>query len=383
MNDLGVSFCSHNGEATFLEAARKLNAEQGFLRIDPAYLNHSLVWPADKESSPILGIKRTITMAPGLEEFLNSGRGGEFDGTAADYGVLAKWTLKEHLKLYWDASKPNLFLHSSGYDSRILSSILAELRDEGFDLGTIHFRCHDPEGPSFLKIMRRQGWAPNQYSVFVAPPIDAFDIGRWDRPGTSPWAQLVKGANFWSDLVPHGEERLWNLVSGVAGGEACEYPALGKAPFLSWRFCENKPVQLWFSYLVDNPDWIGDVDALFHKALFPYLGETYVRVIASLPTRFLQYEDNGCDVVRASILRTFKDPTLDIQRMPRVYDWKISPDRWADMRQRYDASVFHREVPDAPNADAVIGKMQADFLIDDSDLGRLWRLASLWDEIRA
>lgn len=380
MNDLGINIASHNGERTFLDAARKLDAEQGFLELDPAYLNPDLVWPDDKESSPVIGIRRTIKMDRGVENRLKEG--GVFEGSLEEYGLIAKHALRDHLTYYWDATHPNLFLHSSGYDSRILSSCLAEMRDAGFPLGTIHFRCHDPEGPAFLEIMRRQGWDPSQYSVFNAPDADPFDVGRWDRPGTSPWAQLVKSANFWRDLVPYGEEGGWNLISGIAGGEATEYPALGKPPFLPWQFCRNEPVQRWFSYLVDNPDWIGDMEALFHKVLFPYLGCQFIHLIAGLPVAFLYYEPNGCDTVRASVLRTFGDSTLDIPRLPRTYDWRISDARWAQMRAKYAGSAFYRGVPGAPQPDHVIWRMQADMLIDDSNPGRLWRLASLWETIR-
>lgn len=377
MNDTAVSFCSHNGERTFLDAAKKLFAEQGFLTLDPAYLSLE-AWPDGKESSPVVGIKRTITSS-GLA-YLDMGPGGHFVGSLEAYGLQAKRQLMEHLRKHWDASHPNLVLHSSGYDSRIISSCLAELRDEGFFLGEVHFRCHDPEGPAFIELMKRQGWHPSQYSVFDGPADDPFDIGRWDRPGTSPWTQMVKSANFWRDLVPYGLESGWNLVSGIAGGEATEYPADGKAPFLPWRFCQNEPVQRWFSYLVDNPDWVGDMEALFHKVLFPYLSEGYIRTIAQLQDRFLRYEDNGCDMVRAAILRQFKDSTLDIPRTYRIYDWRISEERWSEMRYRYGCSRFRAEVPGAPNAYDLIKKMQADMVGNDSNAGRLWRLASLWEK---
>ena len=94
--------------------------------------------------------------------------------------------IKEALKGYivkcWDSNKPKLFLHSAGYDSRIISGIITELREEkGEDwIGEIHFRCHQPEGDLFKQIMRAEGWRENQYSLWedVKGNDDHYNLGR-------------------------------------------------------------------------------------------------------------------------------------------------------------------------------------------------------------
>ena len=51
----------------------------------------------------------------------------------------------------WDPDKFHLLFHSSGYDSRIFSSILMKLREkhgEGW-IGKILFLCWEPEGALF------------------------------------------------------------------------------------------------------------------------------------------------------------------------------------------------------------------------------------------
>ena len=376
MNDLGVSLHAHNYVRTFREAVS--------LRSEPPEFDRAYLKPGFSPShrySPIFGIERTTPrLATALVGLLTDC--APYAGTLDQYAHHAKRALLAHLVHYWDASRPTLFLHSNGYDSRILSSCLAELRDGGFNLGRVHFRCHEPEGDQFKRIMERQGWPRDTYSVFEFPAEDLFDVGHWDEPGTSPWLPLTTFANFWSDIVPRGEEKNWNLLSGQAGGEAFEYPTLQKPPFVPYQFCENKPVQLWWSYFIDGTDWIGDMEARFGKVLMPYLGTRHILTVSMLHPDFLGYEDNGCDRVRASILRTFKDSTLDLPRVLRTYEWRVSEKRWSEMRDRYAASKFLRDVPGAPSADELIARMRATwFSQTDNTAERLWRFASLWEVI--
>jgi len=72
-----------------------------------------------------------------------------------------------------------IFLHSAGYDSRLLSGIMAMLRDKGRDMN-IHFRCHQPECEDFVKIMQAEGWPKEQYSCWQGPEEDYYDVGRAD-----------------------------------------------------------------------------------------------------------------------------------------------------------------------------------------------------------
>ena len=386
MNDLGVSLHSHNELPTFRDAVAAANDRHGGLRFDHRYFDPAFA--PGRGDSPVIGVKRTVPRYAYVGLSLILDHEHEFHGGVEDYGAIAADRLTRHIAENWDKSRPTLVLHSNGYDSRILSSCLARLRDSGTNLGTVHFRCHEPEGKHFLEIMRRQDWHPSQYSVFKDPDEDVFDVGHWDRPGTSAWLPVTTSANFWRDIVPYDEEPYWNLMTGIGGGESCEYPTLKKPPFVPWRFCENKPVQLWFSYFIDGTDYVGDIESRFAKALFPYFGALHIRTIAALPDRFLGYENGGdwtnaCDLVRASILRQFKDPLLDLPRAPRTYRWSISARRWGEMHSNYAKSAFLREVPGAPAADDLIARMQATwFSQTDNSAERLWRLAALWEAVR-
>ena len=74
----------------------------------------------------------------------------------------------------WEPGKTMVILHSSGYDSRILSGCIRKLQKERGDawLGDVLFLCNRWEGKSFLEIMRLQGWKKSQYAVYDEGPDD-------------------------------------------------------------------------------------------------------------------------------------------------------------------------------------------------------------------
>lgn len=378
MHDLGVSLHSHNYHDTFLAALDALADAPVF---DKRYFEEG--FKPSKEDSPVLNIKRTIPafFSSDLEEYANR-TDIEFQGTLAEYGRLAKSRLIEHILEHWDSTRPTLVSASSGYDSRILLKCLTELRNEGFELGTIHFRCHDPEGPTFLKVMERLGWPPESYSVFESPEEDSYDVGHWDRPGVAGWLPVVAQINYWRDIIPYEEEHEWNLFGGSGGGEAFEYPSQPKPPSVPWKYCANAPLQRWFSYFPDGTDVLAEVSGGFAKLMFPYFGERHIRTVAELPDKFLGFtggEASSCDNVRASILNAFQDNTLDIPRAPRTYSWSISERRWSDMHVNYSNSRFLQVVPGAPDPDTLISEMRKEFF-KNGKAERIWRFASLWEQ---
>src|SRR3989304_5454130 len=136
MNDLGVSLHSYNGVENFKRAVEAA----GTPVFDERY------WEAgfspSKLDSPVLGVERTIPRFSSEELREYAGRTDiAFEGSLEEYAQVAVGRLLEHIREHWDASRPTLISHSSGYDSRILSSCLAQLRDDGFELGEVHFRC--------------------------------------------------------------------------------------------------------------------------------------------------------------------------------------------------------------------------------------------------
>ena len=76
--------------------------------------------------------------------------------------------LKENIIRTWDPERNHLMFHSGGYDSRVISYILSQLREEkGKDwIGKLNFICWEPEGDIFKQIMKFEGWNESQYHIY-------------------------------------------------------------------------------------------------------------------------------------------------------------------------------------------------------------------------
>jgi len=67
----------------------------------------------------------------------------------------------------WEPNKFHLVLHSSGFDSRIVSELIRRIWRRNGDswLGNVLFVCNKFEGAQFKKIMQHQDWDESQYMV--------------------------------------------------------------------------------------------------------------------------------------------------------------------------------------------------------------------------
>ena len=83
-------------------------------------------------------------------------------------------TLKEYISENWSQTKHHVIQHSSGFDSRIMSSIIREIyRERGDDwLGEVALVCWGYERALAKKIAVTEGWAPNQFHSL--PKDDAY-----------------------------------------------------------------------------------------------------------------------------------------------------------------------------------------------------------------
>jgi len=130
--------------------------------------------------------------------------------------------LSDYIYSIWDPKTHHVILHSSGYDSRILSSIILDLYNKYGEewLGEIIFVCFGEESKSFEKIMEVEGWDEDQYislskinsKSYLEDNLDfktAFK--RLNGPADYPisncyWAidELIK-----RDLAPSKNTELW------------------------------------------------------------------------------------------------------------------------------------------------------------------------------
>lgn len=70
----------------------------------------------------------------------------------------------------WEPDKVHVVFHSSGHDSRVLSTCIRKLYREGRIGGDALFLTNRWEAAPFLEIMRLEGWEPGQYAVCATGP---------------------------------------------------------------------------------------------------------------------------------------------------------------------------------------------------------------------
>ncbi len=266
----------------------------------------------------------------------------------------AKRLVKEvenYLISLWDSNKFHLVLCSAGMDSRIISWVLAELRDkQGKDwVGKIHFRCHEPEGSLFKTIMKRQGWDASQYSVYNDGQFNKPDyyakMGDFDSDANGYVAPM---SEFWDDIIKKEDEKNTVLVTGSCGGEQFSYPL-----FRHWKFTDNR-----YADLVNNTRGIM---LTVHRAtwkwrdiLAPFLSYNFLDMAFRVPRKLFKWVEMPC----VSITRTFRDwQKRDFMRSAMVkvfkddiplyvghgYNLKVSPGRAEYMKQKFLGSKLYRD----------------------------------------
>jgi len=235
-----------------------------------------------------------------------------------------------------------IVFHSAGFDSRIISLVLMELRDEGHDMSGIHFRCYQPEGPMFLEIMERQGWDQSQYSVFEGVEADHYDIGRPDRP-LNGWQNYNQQMNFWSDIIENEKE--WTVITGV-GGELFKFMA--NSDQYEPKRTLNKNLNLLLNQYPDEGEWEGYYKRVFKDILLPYFSHEYLLV--SLLNELDVSWDGQRDSVRSEVVLTYREThNVDcfyIKYGTHDYSWNISDARKKLIQEWFYKSRLYKDYKD-------------------------------------
>lgn len=249
----------------------------------------------------------------------------EFNGTFSRFIELLRDALKESIRSMWDPGERHLVFHSSGYDSRCLSLALAELRDEGFELGEIHFRCHQPECPEFVDIMQREGWREDQYSCYRGPEEDCYNVGTTES--VNGWAGYHQQMNWWSDL---GDD--WVNVNGW-GGEIFKYVAMGGSPKIACTTLNTNRIDGYRA-------WEGAWNTRFVDMLEPHMGYEYLKVAIKVRREWCKLLAPDVDKIRPNLAAAF-NYYLPAPRGTHSYIFNISAARREEMKKLYRESKFY------------------------------------------
>jgi hypothetical protein len=136
---------------------------------------------------------------------------------------------RQVIELEWEPGKFHLMLHSSGYDSRIVSELIYQIWQRRGDewLGKVLFVCNKFEGPQFKAIMEHQGWDESQYMVVGAK----VPISEYHRPSLD-------------------FETAWRKLNCIFGMPVNIFYYLIEAAQVSLRAPEDELVQTWCNYLM-------------------------------------------------------------------------------------------------------------------------------------
>jgi len=279
-----------------------------------------------------------------------------FKGSIEEFARRLKTALRKYIITVWDSNKPPLFCHSCGYDSRILSGILMELRVELGEewIGDIHFRCHQPEGQRFLEIMKREKWSPSQYSVWKGPTEDHYDLGN-PAVNIGYFVDYVIGMRYWKDIIPHGNEIDYVAISGIGGGEFSNYP-IRRRPRKNTRWCNNKLFNQQLNFFPRGGFTIGLWNKIFDGVMMPYFSYLFLEEILKIPPKFLKLVPKSTDMVRHHILKTFKPDLINIRWIGHAYNFKFSAAREAEMWRHWRSSRFYKaygHIPSVKNVNPI------------------------------
>lgn len=231
---------------------------------------------------------------------------------------------------------------SAGADSRILAWVIKSLEKKfGSALtANLKFVCHHPEGDLFKRAMEQMGWPEEKYHVHgegVPQSADYYNYGDFTLNMNSFDAPAL---NFWSDIIPRGEEKEYTLITGSFGGELLSYP-LYKPGGLSENRYDH--IGMWLEgYGFDN----AHVTTLWKNVYVPYLSYNYLDVAFSIAPELYTYYDHtagpeSIDNIRRTILDSFGD-AVPIN-IGHVYDFTMSEGLSQYIEKSWLGSKFYRD----------------------------------------
>jgi len=361
------------------DLARKMFLERGSLAINTAFF-HPDYKKANWWETIFPDIEIVRDMRDKLPERHQSLYGMKPDWTIPFDSLIhqIKQSLKDYFIRNWDSEDKHLCCHSAGYDSRIISGILTELRQERGDawIGDIHFRCHQPEGQDFVKIMKMQGWREDQYSVWENTPEDHYNLGRTTKilNGFNP---LTHQMDFISDIVPDREKKNTVIIDGSQGGEFfCYYAIRMKRVRDGIEYCQNPNINRWMSFFAEDGEWMSMMAYEYKDLLAPFLSYDYLKLASLMPNRYVSAVDNTLDSVRQAILETMSINTLAVEYGHHRYTWGLSEATKQSMADWYINSRFYKDYGIVVNYDS-IGKN-----ITGHD-GKVWAFSLMYEKVFA
>lgn len=186
-------------------------------------------------------------------------------------------TIEQHIRAMWRPEARHLIMHSSGYDTRLVTGVLRKLHKELGDewLGDVRFACFQPEIETAKVVFDHVGWPQEMWA-----PIDP------DANGEDYYADCLDFRTCGKNLAE--AERFWGgpLLIQLRLADYLDYPdcqgltALFSDETLKWNRLGWGDVA-WFMacYFFDNPGIMpGRPDIDFIK---PFVGDEWLELLTT------------------------------------------------------------------------------------------------------
>jgi len=231
----------------------------------------------------------------------------------AELGVAA---LERHIEASWNPDARHVVMHSSGYDSRLLSALLhriASRRGPGW-LGETKFVCFQPEIEFARAIFNHIGWQGERWAP-VRPTAPAVDYYAPCLDFATMGANLSESERFWGGpLITQLElagyldtAKPMQVLTALFSDETQKWNRLNWGDIAWFIGC------FWF----DNPAVFPGVPEC--EAILPFASRPWLEVVTEhswpnfgeheAPVRALVKGKSGIDAMKIAMLRTI-DPEL-------------------------------------------------------------------------
>ena len=261
-------------------------------------------------------------------------------GSYNDFLQLLKKTLENVILNRMNETDKYIFFHSAGYDSRIISAAMAQVRDSGkLSMRNVHFRCHQPECEGFYKIMEAEGWPKDQYSCWEGPAEDYYDIGRSDVC-VQGWVPFNQQMNFWSDMISKDQERDWICIAGL-GGEMYKYWAAKIKPV--FHECANPLLNLLIDHYPHHGQWENQWALRFKDILLPMWDYDYLYNLSHVNLKYLtSVGRDGGDNIRVDLCKLYPYSFQSVPHGEHGYSWNISAKRRKEIQDLFYGGTFYK-----------------------------------------
>ena len=235
---------------------------------------------------------------------------------------------------YWIPDKFHVILHSSGFDSRLISTAIKRLHEKNGDdwLGDVLFMEINRETDQFERIMEIEGWDESQYIAYngdVDPKerhSRSFEFkNAWRRPNGVSCFPL----NFWWETVE------WLQDEGVAPVDMdlnC-FTGLGSSPKFPVWVKSQSILDMWY-----RDRYACDIYSLPLKGnwIFPFLHIDYINAL-------IEYGEGQPGFYRKALLDYYAPEIMEVEYYQGGYG-SISDRLFNQVVNDYRISWYGEEV---------------------------------------